>query len=66
MIFLTGASIGFVTPPRGLNLCVAARATGVPYFRLLRYTVLHLFALLAVRIIVVLVPALSTILIPSG
>lgn len=66
VIFLVGASIGFITPPYGLNLYVASGVTGVPYFRLLRYTVLYLFALLAVWIIVALVPALSTILIPSG
>lgn len=65
VIFLVGASIGFITPPYGLNLYVASGVTGVPYFRLLRYTVPYLFALLAVWIIVALVPALSTILIPS-
>lgn len=66
VIFLVGASIGFITPPYGLNLYVASGVTGVPYFRLLRYTVPYLFALLTVWIIVALVPALSTILIPKG
>ena len=66
VIFLVGASIGFITPPYGLNLYVASGVTGVPYFRLLRYTVPYLFALLSVWIIVALVPALSTILIPGG
>ena len=66
VIFLVGASIGFITPPYGLNLYVASGVTGVPYFRLLRYTVPYLFALLAVWIIVALVPVLSTILIPTG
>lgn len=66
VIFLVGASIGFITPPYGLNLYVASGVTGVPYFRLLRYTVPYLFALLSVWIIVALVPALSTMLIPSG
>lgn len=66
VIFLVGASIGFITPPYGLNLYVASGVTGVPYFRLLRYTVPYLFALLAVWIIVALVPALSTILIPNS
>ncbi len=37
VIFLVGASIGFITPPYGLNLYVASGVTGVPYFRLLRY-----------------------------
>ncbi|MDC0738964.1 TRAP transporter large permease [Cognatishimia sp. SS12] len=66
VIFLVGASIGFITPPYGLNLYVASGVTGVPYFRLLRYTVPYLFSLLTVWIIVALVPALSTVLIPAG
>tara|TARA_R110002049_G_scaffold100580_4_gene244824 strand:- start:3533 stop:4894 length:1362 start_codon:yes stop_codon:yes gene_type:complete len=66
VIFLVGASIGFITPPYGLNLYVASGVTGVPYFRLLRYTVPYLVALLSVWIIVALVPVLSTILIPNG
>jgi len=66
VIFLVGASIGFITPPYGLNLYVASGVTGVPYFRLLRYTVFYLFALLAVWILVALVPTLSTILLPGG
>jgi len=65
VVFLVGASIGFITPPYGLNLYVASGVTGVPYFRLLRYTVPYLFALLTVWIIVALVPTLSTILIPA-
>ncbi|WP_299611102.1 TRAP transporter large permease [uncultured Tateyamaria sp.] len=62
VIFLVGASIGFVTPPYGLNLYVASGVTGVPYFRLLRYTVPYLFALLTVWIIVSLVPGISLLL----
>ncbi len=66
VIFLVGASIGFITPPYGLNLYVASGVTGVPYFRLLRYAVPYMLALLAVWILVALVPPLSTILIPGG
>jgi len=65
VIFLVGASIGFITPPYGLNLYVASGVTGVPYFRLLRYTVFYLVTLIAVWILVAMVPTLSTILIPS-
>jgi TRAP-type C4-dicarboxylate transport system permease large subunit len=65
VIFLVGASIGFITPPYGLNLYVASGVTGVPYFRLLRYTVPYLVALLTVWIIVALVPQLSTALLPN-
>ncbi|GIT91606.1 integral membrane protein [Jannaschia pagri] len=60
VIFLVGASIGFITPPYGLNLYVASGVTGVPYFRLLPYTVPYLVALLLVWLVVALVPGLST------
>lgn len=65
VIFLVGASIGFITPPYGLNLYVASGVTGVPYFRLLRYTVPYLVALIAVWLMVALVPELSTLLLPQ-
>ena len=65
VIFLVGASIGFVTPPYGLNLYVASGVTGVPYFRLLRYIVPYLASLIAVWIIVALTPDLTTVLLPN-
>lgn len=65
VIFLVGASIGFITPPYGLNLYVASGVTGVPYFRLLRYTTLYLFALISVWIIVSLTPELALFLLPD-
>ncbi|MDU8911671.1 TRAP transporter large permease [Aestuariicoccus sp. MJ-SS9] len=65
VVFLVGASIGFITPPYGLNLYVASGVTGVPYFRLLRYTLLYLVALIAVWFVVALVPTLSTALLPQ-
>lgn len=63
VIFLVGASIGFITPPYGLNLYVASGVTGVPYFRLLRYTVPYLFALLSVWFLVALTPPLALFLV---
>ncbi|UWQ14560.1 TRAP transporter large permease [Aliiroseovarius sp. M344] len=65
VIFLVGASIGFITPPYGLNLYVASGVTGVPYFRLLRYTVPYLAALISVWVLVSLVPELALILLPN-
>jgi TRAP-type C4-dicarboxylate transport system permease large subunit len=65
VIFLVGASIGFITPPYGLNLYVASGVTGVPYFRLLRYATVYLAALLAVWILVALTPGLTTLLLPD-
>ena len=65
VVFLVGASIGFVTPPYGLNLYVASGVTGVPYFRLLRYVVPYLAALLLSWLAIALVPGLSTVLLPD-
>ena len=62
VIFLVGASIGFVTPPYGLNLYVASGVTGVPYMRLLRHTVPYLVSLISVWLLVAMVPYLSTAL----
>ena len=65
VIFLVGASIGFITPPYGLNLYVASGVTGVAYFRLLKYTVPYLIALISVWIVVALVPEISLTLLPN-
>ena len=65
VIFLVGASIGFITPPYGLNLYVASGVTGVPYFRLLKFSTAYLAALLAVWFIVAFTPELSTMLLPG-
>ena len=65
VIFLVGASIGFITPPYGLNLYVASGVTGVPYFRLLRYTVPYLVALISIWILVSLTPELALMLLPN-
>ncbi len=65
VIFLVGASIGFITPPYGLNLYVASGVTGVPYFRLLRYTVPYLAALIGVWLLVAVTPELALALLPN-
>lgn len=65
VIFLVGASIGFITPPYGLNLYVASGVTGVPYFRLLRYSTIYLAALITVWIVVALTPDLVLWLLPE-
>ncbi|QUJ75984.1 TRAP transporter large permease [Sulfitobacter albidus] len=66
VVFLVGASIGFITPPYGLNLYVASGVTGVPYFRLLRYSTMYLVSLISVWFLVALVPSLSKTLLPGG
>ncbi len=64
VIFLVGASIGFITPPYGLNLYVASSVTGIAYFHLLKYATFYLVALLAVWIAVALTPELASMLLP--
>ncbi len=65
VIFLVGASIGFITPPYGLNLYVASGVTGVPYFRLLKFTVPYLIALISIWVLVALTPELALMLLPN-
>ncbi len=65
VVFLVGASIGFITPPYGLNLYVASGVTGVPYFRLLRYIVPYLIALISVWFFVALVPETALAILPE-
>lgn len=62
VVFLVGDAIGFITPPYGLNLYVASGITGIPYLRLLRYTMPYLFALIAAWLVIALWPPLSTML----
>ena len=65
VVFLVGASIGFITPPYGLNLYVASGVTGVPYFRLLRYILPYLAALISVWFFVALVPETALMILPE-
>lgn len=66
VIFLVGAAIGFVTPPFGLNLYVASSITGIPYFRLLGFTVPYLLALLSSWLLIALWPPLTMFLVQFG
>lgn len=59
VIFLVGDAIGFITPPYGLNLYVASGMTGIPYLRLLYFTMPYLIALLVVWIVIAVMPSLS-------
>ncbi|WP_227270102.1 TRAP transporter large permease [Roseobacter weihaiensis] len=65
VIFLVGASIGFITPPYGLNLYVASGVTGVPYFRLLKYSTMYLVSLMAIWFFVALTPETALFLLPD-
>ena len=63
VVFLIGDAIGFITPPYGLNLYVAAGITGLPYFEIVRRVIPYLCSLLVVWVVVALFPLLSTFMI---
>ena len=65
VVFLVGASIGFITPPYGLNLYVASGVTGVPYLRLVKFALIYLVALVTVWVFTALTPDLATVLLPD-
>lgn len=59
VVFMVGGAIGFITPPFGLNLFVAATITGVPYLRIARAVLPYLVALLSAWLIIAMVPQLT-------
>ncbi|WP_018231260.1 TRAP transporter large permease [Thioalkalivibrio thiocyanodenitrificans] len=63
VIFLVGAAIGFITPPFGLNLYVASSITGIPYFRLVRFVLPYLAALMFAWLVIAFWPALTMTLV---
>lgn len=63
VVFVVGTAIGFVTPPFGLNLFVAAGISGVPYLRIARFVLPYLAALLTTWIIIALFPILTVYLV---
>lgn len=59
MIFLIGDSIGFITPPYGLNLFVASSLTGISYLRIAVAAFWYFVALMIPWILVAFVPWIS-------
>lgn len=65
VVFMVGIAIGFITPPYGLNLFVAAGVTGLPFTTIARRILPYVGALIIVWVIVILVPELSLWLLPE-
>ena len=61
VVFVVGLSIGFITPPFGLNLFVASGITGIPYDNLIKWVPPFLFFVLVAWIIVMVIPWLSLV-----
>ena len=65
IIFTFGTSIGFVTPPYGLNLFVTAAVMQISYGQLVRAIMVFLIPLLVSWVMVAAVPWLTLAFIPT-
>ncbi len=59
--FIVGLSIGFITPPFGLDLFVASGITGIPYDKLIKWVPPYIIFVLIAWIIIMLVPWFSLV-----
>ena len=59
--FIVGLSIGFITPPFGLDLFVASGITGIPYDKLIKWVPPYLIFVFTAWITIMLVPWLSLV-----
>lgn len=65
IVFVIGTSIGFVTPPYGLNLFVTSAVMGVPYGRLVRHIMVLIAPLMVAWIVIAAVPWLTLMFLKS-
>jgi len=63
--FVVGTSIGFVTPPYGLNLFVTSAVMGVPYGELVRRIMVFIVPLLLIWALIVAFPWLTLAFLPG-
>lgn len=61
IVFIVGLSIGFITPPFGLDLFVASGITGIPYDKLIKWVPPYLLFVLIAWITIMLIPWLSLV-----
>jgi C4-dicarboxylate transporter DctM subunit len=61
VVFIVGLSIGFITPPFGLDLFVASGITGIPYDKLIKWVPPYLIFVLIAWIAIMLFPWLSLV-----
>lgn len=59
--FIVGLSIGFITPPFGLDLFVASGITGIPYDMLIKWVPPYILFVLIAWVIIMMVPWLSLV-----
>lgn len=65
VVFVVGTTIGFITPPYGLNLFVVSGVLGTPYAEIVRHIFKLLIPLMIVWALVAAVPWFSTVLLTS-
>jgi TRAP-type C4-dicarboxylate transport system permease large subunit len=65
VIFLVGTSIGFITPPYGLNIYVASGVTGISYLRIVKSLLPYILMLLISWVLIVFNPQLSLMFVPG-
>ena len=65
VIVLVGTTIGFITPPFGLNIFVACSVTDLPFRQVIRYLWPYVIGLSAVWILCAIFPIISTALVSS-
>jgi C4-dicarboxylate transporter DctM subunit len=63
VVFIVGLSIGFITPPFGLDLFVASGITGIPYDNLIKWVPPFLIFVFIAWITIMLIPWLSLVFI---
>jgi len=61
IVFIVGLSIGFITPPFGLDLFVASGITGIPYDKLIKWVPPYLVFVFIAWIAIMLFPWLSLV-----
>tara|TARA_A100001037_G_C15029633_1_gene580282 strand:+ start:95 stop:1027 length:933 start_codon:yes stop_codon:yes gene_type:complete len=66
VVFVVGTTIGFVTPPYGLNLFVVSGVLKIPYDQIVRQIFKLLIPLMIVWMIVTWVPSLSLVLLDGN
>src|SRR5690606_41683038 len=59
IIMLVNMEIGLITPPVGLNLCVASAVTGMPVTQVIRAVLPRLALMLAFLVLITYVPSIS-------
>jgi C4-dicarboxylate transporter DctM subunit len=59
VIVVSTLAVGFITPPVGLNLFVAAAMSGVPYMTIARHSIGYMVVLILSLLVIAFVPQLS-------